>query len=86
MPSDKIIPFPVLPLSSLRAGQRGNIVSVSEADKDLYQKLSSMGAVSGTLVEVLRFAPLGDPVAVRLRGYELALRRDEAARIMVTPE
>lgn len=85
MPADNLIPFPVLPLSALRAGQKAKIVSVSQDDQALFQKLSSMGAVSGTPVEVLRFAPLGDPVAIRLRGYELALRQDEAAMIMVTP-
>jgi Fe2+ transport system protein FeoA len=43
-----------------------------------------MGATRGTLVEVERVAPLGDPIEVRIRGYRLMLRKGEAERIQVT--
>jgi DtxR family Mn-dependent transcriptional regulator len=43
-----------------------------------------MGATRGTLIEVERVAPLGDPIEVRIRGYHLTLRRGEAERILVT--
>lgn len=42
-----------------------------------------MGVVSGAVVEVQRVAPLGDPVEIRVRGYDLALRKEEAADIQV---
>jgi len=42
-----------------------------------------MGIIRGTPVEVLRVAPLGDPMEVRVRGYNLSLRKNEAATITV---
>jgi ferrous iron transport protein A len=43
-----------------------------------------MGLLIGTLVELVRFAPLGDPVEIKFRGYHLTLRRNEAEQIWVT--
>jgi Fe2+ transport system protein FeoA len=42
-----------------------------------------MGLVPGVTVTVVRIAPFGDPIQIRLRGYDLALRRTEAAGVMV---
>jgi ferrous iron transport protein A len=42
-----------------------------------------MGLLVGTPIEVIRFAPLGDPVEIRIRGYNLSLRRHEAEQVMV---
>jgi Fe2+ transport system protein FeoA len=42
-----------------------------------------MGVVPGTEVEVVRVAPLGDPVALLIRGYHLSLRKEEAREILV---
>lgn len=47
------------------------------------RRLLEMGFTPGTVLEVIRFAPLGDPVEVRLRGYHLSLRRVDAAGILV---
>jgi Fe2+ transport system protein FeoA len=44
-----------------------------------------MGIVAGTIVEVLRIAPLGDPIKIKAMGYKLSLRKSEAASIEVTP-
>ena len=43
----------------------------------------TMGLIPGTKVKVLRSAPLGDPIAINVRYYNLALRRDDAAQIEV---
>ncbi len=43
-----------------------------------------MGLLPGTEVRVVRVAPLGDPIELRVRGYALSLRRAEAAKITVT--
>jgi len=51
----------------------------------LRQHLLEMGFTKGTIVEFVRQAPLGDPVDLRLRGYRLSLRRQEAAAVMVVP-
>jgi ferrous iron transport protein A len=71
-------------LNELKTGQRGRVEEVQGEDA-LVQRLMEMGLLEGEEVEVLGFAPLGDPMEVRLRDYRLSLRRNEAARIRVTP-
>ena len=70
-------------LDTLRVGQRGRVEAMRGADA-LTQRLYEMGMLEGEEVEVLGFAPLGDPMEIRLRDYRLSLRRTEAARITVT--
>lgn len=71
-------------LGSLPVGGRGQVVEiqVDPADKP---RLMEMGLLVGTTVELVRFAPLGDPVEIKLRGYHLSLRRHDADRIFVRP-
>jgi Fe2+ transport system protein FeoA len=71
-------------LDQLRPGQRARIEAL-DGDDALAQRLMEMGLLQGEEVEVIRFAPLGEPVEVRLGDYCLSLRRREAARIRVTP-
>ena len=69
---------------TLREGTSGQrIVIRSVSDSPLKNRLMTMGLVPGTAVTVLRSAPLGDPMALRVRSYHLALRRDDAASIEV---
>jgi ferrous iron transport protein A len=74
---------PMLSLSQLRAGQCARIEAV-EGDDPLVQRLMEMGLLEGEDIEVVGFAPLGDPMEIRLRDYRLSLRRTEAARVQVT--
>src|SRR3954465_9675000 len=69
-------------LDQLTTGQRGVITEVEGGDA-LGQRLLEMGLLKGEPVEVLGFAPFGDPMEVRLRDYPLSLRRREAARVRV---
>jgi Fe2+ transport system protein FeoA len=48
-------------------------------------RLLEMGLLVGTTVEIVRFAPLGDPIELKVRGYHLSLRRHEADQILVLP-
>jgi ferrous iron transport protein A len=66
---------------------RGNVAIISAVNGDdvVVQRLMEMGLLEGEEIEVLGFAPLGDPMEVRLRDYRLSLRRSEAARIAVQP-
>lgn len=48
-------------------------------------RLMEMGLLVGTKVDLVRFAPLGDPVEIKVRGYNLTLRKHEAEQIFVTP-
>jgi len=70
-------------LDQLRAGQRARIEAVT-GDGSLVQRLLEMGLLEGEDIEVLGFAPLGDPMEIRLRDYRLSLRRSEAARVLVS--
>jgi ferrous iron transport protein A len=70
-------------LNQLCAGQRARIDTVS-GDDVLVQRLHEMGLLEGEELEVIGFAPLGDPIEIRLRDYRLSLRRTEAARIVVS--
>jgi Fe2+ transport system protein FeoA len=69
-------------LDQLRPGQRGRVVALAGGDA-LVQRLLEMGLFEGEEVEVVGFAPLGDPMEVRLGDYRLSLRRSEAARVQV---
>lgn len=68
-------------LSQLKPGERGTIVSFT--DLDLSVKLMEMGCLPGEIVEVERFAPFGDPIAIRVAGYQLCLRKSEASVILI---
>jgi ferrous iron transport protein A len=70
-------------LDQLSEGQSGRIDAFL-GDDIVLQRLMEMGLLEGDDVEVLGFAPLGDPMEIRLRDYRLSLRRSEAARIRVT--
>jgi ferrous iron transport protein A len=71
-------------LDQLRPGQRGRVARI-DGDDTLVQRLMEMGLLEGEEVEVVGFAPLGDPMEVRLGDYRLSLRRVEAARVHVEP-
>jgi ferrous iron transport protein A len=70
-------------LDQLRRGARARVETV-RGDDAVVQRLLEMGLLEGEEVEVLGFAPLGDPLEIRLRDYRLSLRRSEAARVLVT--
>lgn len=70
---------------TLKETKSGMVVRIdSVGESALKQRLMTMGLIPGTRVEVLNSAPLGDPIAIRLRSYNLALRRDDAAQIEVS--
>jgi ferrous iron transport protein A len=69
-------------LDQLSIGQRASIAAIQGEDS-LVQRLLEMGLYEGEELEVLGFAPFGDPMEIRLGDYRLSLRRSEAARIEV---
>jgi Fe2+ transport system protein FeoA len=74
-----------LPLTALTPGGRGKVtqINVTSASRP---RLMEMGLLVGTSVELVRFAPLGDPVEIKVRGYHLTLRKHEAEQILVSSE
>ena len=72
-----------IPLSQIEAGQAA-VVEEVRGHGIVPQRLLEMGIIRGTLVEVIRFAPMGDPIDIRIKGYHLSLRREEASHIRVS--
>lgn len=70
------------PLSQLEPDERGIIVRVGGGG-EIRRRLMDMGVVTGAEVEVERVAPLGDPVQIKVKGYDLAVRKKEAENIQV---
>ena len=73
---------PGVALSELAAGSGGKIVAL-ELPPEAKQRLLEMGMTVGAHIEVVRYAPLGDPVDIKVRGYHLSIRKHEAAGIFV---
>lgn len=69
-------------LRELQPGQIGNVVAIN-AEGAFKRRIMDMGITAGVTVKLIRIAPLGDPIEVTLRGYQLSLRKDEAASIQV---
>ena len=70
-------------LSKLGVGCCGEVVTVG-GDSHLRRRLLEMGFCNGAKVEVIRRAPLGDPIEFRLRGYHLSLRSEQAEFVQIT--
>ena len=70
-------------LSDLRRGDFGIVVRVNGYNNNLRKRILEMGLTMGTRVEIKKIAPLGDPVGIIVRGYELCLRREELKKIEV---
>lgn len=79
-------PLPTLPgtstLDQFAAGSQVQVLNVSGA-LPIRRRLLEMGLCPGVAVDVIRRAPLGDPLEVRVRGYLLSLRLDQAAQVSV---
>ena len=69
-------------LDNLQPGDETKVVEL-RGDAETAQRLMEMGILPGTPIKVVRFAPMGDPVEISVRGYHLSLRRTEAAEIAV---
>jgi ferrous iron transport protein A len=70
-------------LDTLRPGDRSTITGYATAAPPA--RLLEMGLLPGTTVEIVRLAPLGDPMDLRVRGFHLSVRKQDAALLLVTP-
>jgi ferrous iron transport protein A len=70
------------PLTELKIGAAGTVSDI-KLRPDQRGRLLEMGLLVGTNVQLVRFAPLGDPVEIKVRGYHLTLRRHDAEQIWV---
>lgn len=71
-----------MPLSRMQPGDQGHVLSVCTCCA-ARQHLMEMGFTPGVAIELVRVAPLGDPLTVRIRGYQLSLRQREAEAVLM---
>lgn len=70
-------------LSEVKVGGKAKVVNLQVSDKQVRRHLLDMGLTRGTIVEIKKIAPMGDPVDIKLRDYELCIRREELKNIEV---
>ena len=70
-------------LSDLKRGQKCIVLDFHNDNAALRRHLLDMGITKGAVIEIKKIAPLGDPVDIALRGYELCIRRSDMASIDV---
>ncbi len=69
-------------LSELKIGQEKRVIKISCDDKTKL-RLNNMGLTQGVKVKVVRYAPLGDPLEIKVRDFYMAIRKSEAQKITV---
>ena len=65
-------------IKDMHIGEEAEIIGFDAASKEYRSKLLSMGLTKGTTIKLTKIAPMGDPVEIKVRGFSLSLRRDEA--------
>ena len=69
-------------LNELKPNESGRVKKI-KGQGTLNKRLLDMGIIKGTTIEVTKVAPLGDPIDIKVKGYHLSLRKEEAAQICV---
>lgn len=70
-------------LNALSVGDSGRILGFDNSGKAYRKRLLAMGLTPKTEFTITRFAPLGDPIEIKVRGFSLSLRKNEAAALIV---
>jgi ferrous iron transport protein A len=70
-------------LANLKTGEKGRILKIGSARGAVKRRLMDMGVVSGEIIEVKKIAPLGDPIEILVKNYNLSLRISEAKNIEI---
>jgi len=70
-------------ISDLKVGDRAKVAGFTETGRGYRRKLLTMGLTPGAEIAIARLAPMGDPVEIRVRGFSLSLRKEEAAALTV---
>lgn len=72
-------------IGDLKIGQSGTIAEVG-GEGTLRLRFLDMGLIPGTVVRLQKIAPMGDPIQIQVRGYELTIRREDARKITLREE
>ncbi len=70
-------------LSDLKVGQAGTLISFNNDNKALRRRLLDMGLTKNVYIDIIMISPLGDPVSIGLRGYQLCMRKEDMEQIIV---
>lgn len=70
-------------LSDLKIGQRAIVIQLHEQNKAIRRHLLDMGITKGVEITIKKIAPMGDPIDIKLRDYELCLRKADLKQIEV---
>ena len=70
-------------LSNLNVGQKAKIVKLNIQNKEIRRHLLDMGFTRGTKIEIKKKAPMGDPIDIKLRDYELCISKSDLSQIEV---
>ena len=70
-------------LKDLKIGGRGKIIKIEAGEKALRRRIMEMGLTKGTVIQVIKSAPFGDPIEISVRGYELTLRKADAELVAI---
>lgn len=73
----------IVKLSDLKIGQRAKVLGIHMDKPDIRRHLLDMGITKGTIILIKKVAPMGDPIDIELRGYELCIRKEEMKNIDV---
>ncbi len=68
-------------LSELKVGQKAKVLKLNIEDKQIKRHLLDMGITRGVVVKVKKIAPMGDPIDIELRDYELCIRKADLTQI-----
>ena len=75
--------MPCTKLSTAKSGDRCVVLDIASEPAELKSRLYSLGIIPGSVLELLRFAPLGDPMQVKVGGSFISIRKSEASIITV---
>jgi ferrous iron transport protein A len=81
--NQKPSPIKNICLGDLTQGAKGRVLGYQQVTRGYKGKLLAMGLTPGTEFAITRYAPLGDPVEIRVRGFSLSLRQSEANALLV---
>lgn len=70
-------------LSELKVGQKARVINLNEKDRAIKRHLLDMGITRGVQITIKKIAPMGDPIDIELRDYELCVRKEELQKIEV---
>ena len=70
-------------LNELKVGQKAKVINLKIEDKEIRRHLLDMGITRGVEIKIKKIAPMGDPIDIELRDYELCLRKEDLKKIEV---